>query len=184
MGGNEWYHTLGTDGIFRSFMGMPIMKPSCGSSLGRSSYLRVSVYTVMAMQLNAEKKPATHARPNDQPSTLMSQRGIHVRSTPIIVANTTTETAMHAAENNRLNKKYSRISVGKGKNLKRAYFWTLLKCRQPSGFACFHSLLQREEILQVQETRRRSRTSWAFARRWTKLKTRQEGIFFRIFKNI
>ena len=106
------YHTLGTPGIFifDSCIGIPIIKLADGSSFGNSSYFRVSVYTVIPMQLNAEKKPATQANPNDQPRTLISQRGIHVRSSPIITANTTTDIDIQAAVKTNDNIQYLKYS--------------------------------------------------------------------------
>ena len=52
----------------------------------------------MDMHAKAAKKPDTTARPNDQDNRLMSKRGIHVRSTPIITPNVVTEMAVQATE--------------------------------------------------------------------------------------
>ncbi len=52
----------------------------------------------MEMHEKQEANPARTARPYDQPNTFSSGRGIQVRSSPIIVPNTTREIPMHSAE--------------------------------------------------------------------------------------
>ena len=44
------------------------------------------------------KNPEITASPKDHPNLLMSKRGIHVLSSPIIIPKTVTETVRHAAE--------------------------------------------------------------------------------------